>query len=341
MQITPMVSGERFFGPCKPGLDEDLVDVRELKIHFASDEGPVRAVDGVDLVVRENETVALVGESGCGKSLTSLALARLVSGPGLQISGSIRMAGREILSLPEPQLRELRGATISYIFQDPSASLNPVKTVSGQIAEAIKLHRQVNNVETEVVRLMELVGLPQPERRRNSYPHEFSGGMQQRVMIAMALACRPRILVADEPTTALDVTIQAQIFELLGTLRDELKMAVLLITHNLGLVARSASRVYVMYAGQVVESGFVAHILGNSAHPYTRGLLTAVPRLNRPVDRMTGIPGAVPHPARIPKGCRFHPRCQMASDLCRQTAPALDVVKEGHLSRCHYWKQIQ
>ena len=341
MHATPTSPDNRSFLPHTVAGEAPLLDVRGLKVHFASDDGPARAVDGVDLMVWENETVALVGESGCGKSLTSLALARLVSGPGLEISGSIRLAGSEILSLPEPELRTLRGATISYIFQDPSASLNPVKTVGSQIAEAIKLHRRVGNVEAEVVRLMKLVGLPQPETRRKAYPHEFSGGMQQRVMIAMALACHPRFLVADEPTTALDVTIQAQIFELLNALRDELKMAVLLITHNLGLVARNASRVYVMYAGLVVESGAVADVLRNTAHPYTKGLLAAVPRLNRPVERMTGIPGTVPHPAKLPHGCRFHPRCAMATELCRQTAPDLQTVTEGHQSRCHYWKHIQ
>lgn len=318
-----------------------ILEVTNLKIRFSSPDGPVRAVDGIDLSVHENETVALVGESGCGKSLTSLALARLVSGAGLDMSGRITMGGVDILGLPEPKLRDLRGATISYIFQDPSASLNPVKTVGNQIGEVIRLHRKVADVKEEVIRLMHLVGLPHPESRYDNYPHQFSGGMQQRVMIAMALACHPRILVADEPTTALDVTIQAQIFDLLNTLRAEFKMAVLLITHNLGLVARNASRVYVMYAGRIMESGSTVDVLKRTAHPYTKGLLAAVPRLDRPVDRMTGIAGMVPHPARLPEGCRFHPRCPLAQELCRTTEPLMENAGEGHDTRCHYWKQVQ
>jgi len=318
-----------------------ILEVSGLKVHFGSDEGTIRAVDGVDLIVREHETVAVVGESGCGKSLTALALARLVTGPGLKQSGAIRLAGFDVMALPEPDLRKLRGATISYIFQDASAFLNPVKTVGDQISEVIRLHRNVPHVMDEVVSVLKRVGISQPETRRKAYPHQFSGGMQQRVMIAMALACHPRILVADEPTTALDVTIQAQIFSLLNDLRDELNMAVLLITHNLGLVARNASRVYVMYAGQVVETGPVPSVLRHAAHPYTRGLLSAVPRLNQPVERMSGIEGSVPHPARLPQGCRFHPRCQFAGDICRQREPVLETVTETHEVRCHYWKQIQ
>jgi len=318
---------------------EPILSVTDLKISFASEEGLVRAVDGVDLVVNENETVALVGESGCGKSLTALALARLVTGAGLKLTGRIRVAGEDILTMPEPQLRAIRGATLSYIFQDPSASLNPVLRLGDQIAEVIRLHRKVPDITAEVIRLMNLVGLPNPETRWKAYPHEFSGGMQQRVMIAMALACQPRILVADEPTTALDVTIQAQIFDLLSDLQLQLRMSVLLITHNLGLVARNAARVYVMYSGQVVESGQVGEVLGHAAHPYTKGLLAAVPRLNRPMGRMIGIDGAVPHPAHLPPGCRFHPRCPLVGDKCRQSAPVMESAKEGHNVRCHYWKQ--
>ncbi len=321
--------------------DKALLEVRDLKIQFASGEGTVRAVDGVDLVLRERETVALVGESGCGKSLTSLALMRLVAGTGLRQTGSIRIGGVEIQGMPEPELRKLRGATLSYIFQDPTSSLNPVKRVGDQIAEVIRLHRNVPDVIGEVVRLMNRVGLPQPERRWKAYPHQFSGGMQQRVMIAMALACHPKILVADEPTTALDVTIQAQIFTLLNQLRAEFDMSVLLITHNLGLVARNAARVYVMYAGRVVEAGPTQDVLRAMAHPYTKGLMASVPRLNRTVDRMTGIEGTVPHPARIPAGCRFHPRCALAGELCRTTEPVLETIGKGHEVRCHFWKQVR
>lgn len=321
-------------------IPKPMLEVSDLKISFSSDEGIIRAVDGVDLEVHENETVALVGESGCGKSLSALALARLVSGPGLRLTGQIRMAGDDILTMPESRLRAIRGATVSYIFQDPTASLNPVQRVGDQIAEVIRLHRKVPDVTMEVIRLMNLVGLPNPDSRRKAYPHEFSGGMQQRVMIAMALACQPRLLVADEPTTALDVTIQAQIFTLLNSLQTQLKMSVLLITHNLGLVARNASRVYVMYSGKVMESGATEEVLTGAAHPYTKGLLAAVPRLNRPVARMVGIEGAVPHPAHLPSGCRFHPRCPYAQDRCRLEEPDMETVKEGHKVRCHYWKQL-
>ena len=320
---------------------QPILDVSGLKVHFGSADGAIRAVDGVDLTVNEQETVALVGESGCGKSLTALALARLVTGQGLALSGSIRITGEDIMTMSETELRKLRGATLAYIFQDPAAFLNPVKTVGDQIAEVIRLHRKVPDVTDEVVRMLALVGISQPEMRRKSYPHQFSGGMQQRVMIAMALACHPRILVADEPTTALDVTIQAQIFTLLKELQSGLKMSVLLITHNLGLVARNASRVYVMYAGQVVESGPVKTVLKKAGHPYTRGLLAAVPRLNREVERMAGIDGTVPHPAHLPKGCRFHPRCPLAGELCRRTMPVLELLEEGHEVRCHYWKHNQ
>jgi peptide/nickel transport system ATP-binding protein len=318
-----------------------ILDLRDLRVTFQTDEGTIRAVDGIDLAVNGNETVALVGESGCGKSVASLALARLVWGPGLEITGEARLLDRDLLNVPERELRRLRGATVSYIFQDPMASLNPVKPVGDQIAEAIRLHRKVPDIEAEVVRLMGLVGLPEPEARRRAYPHQFSGGMQQRVMIAMALACHPRLLVADEPTTALDVTIQAQIFRLLAALRAEFKMAVLLITHNLGLVAQNAERVYVMYSGRIMEAGPSAQVLRRSAHPYTRGLLAAVPRLRRAAERMTGIDGTVPHPAHLPAGCRFHPRCKYADDHCRAVEPEMLTVEEGHQTRCHYWKQLR
>jgi peptide/nickel transport system ATP-binding protein len=317
-----------------------ILDIRDLRVTFQTAEGTIRAVDGIDLVVNGNETVALVGESGCGKSVASLAVARLVWGPGLKITGRVRLLDRDILNASERELRALRGATLSYIFQDPMASLNPVQPVGSQIAEAIRLHRTVPDIEAEVIRLMNLVGLPDPEGRRKAYPHQFSGGMQQRVMIAMALACHPRILVADEPTTALDVTIQAQIFRLLSALRGEFKMAVLLITHNLGLVAQNAERVYVMYAGRIMEAGSTDAVLRRSVHPYSRGLLAAVPRLRHIPARMVGIDGAVPHPARLPGGCRFHSRCPLAGDLCRAVEPEMLTVTEGHQTRCHYWKQL-
>jgi len=315
-----------------------VLDVSGLRVTFRTAEGDVRAVDGIDLAIRENETVALVGESGCGKSVASLALSRLVGGVSHSITGSVRLGAHDVLGMPERDLRRLRGAVISYVFQDATSSLNPVQTVGGQIAEMIRLHRKVPDVAAEVVRLMDLVGLPDAAARRGDYPHQFSGGMQQRVMIAMALACHPRLLVADEPTTALDVTIQAQIFRLLRRLRDELRMAVLLITHNLGLVAENADRVNVMYAGRMVETGSTEDVLRRGRHPYTQGLLRAVPRLGGDGGRLAGIPGAVPHPARLPSGCKFHPRCSRATERCRNEEPEMETIAEGHRVRCHYWK---
>jgi oligopeptide/dipeptide ABC transporter ATP-binding protein len=235
-------------------------------------------------------------------------------------------------------LNRLRGAEISYIFQEPSASLNPVFSVGYQIGEALRLHRRGLNVRDETLRLLNMVGIADAGHRLRSYPHELSGGMQQRVMIAMALACRPKLLVADEPTTALDVTVQAQILDLLARLQDQLGMAVLLITHNLGIVAGMARRVNVMYAGRIVETGLTDEILIDPKHPYTRGLLSAVPRLRSAAKRMPGIPGTIPDPARLPSGCKFHPRCPLADDFCRQTEPGKQNVSETHGVKCHYWK---
>jgi peptide/nickel transport system ATP-binding protein len=313
--------------------------VANLAVSFSTPEGMIRAVDGVDLSIEGPETVALVGESGCGKSVTALALANLVTAAGATTTGAVRLNGREVLAMTERELTDLRGRLISYIFQDPASSLNPVLSVGSQIAEAIRLHRRGVAAREEVIKLLRLVGLPDPEHRRRSYPHQLSGGMQQRVMIAMALACHPQILVADEPTTALDVTIQAQIYELLGRLQTELRMAVLLVTHNLGLVAANADRVYVMYAGQIVESGPTSRVLRAPAHPYTRGLLAAVPRLRRGGARMQGIDGTVPNPAQMPAGCRFHPRCRQADDRCRRESPAMQPLTDGQCARCHFLKQ--
>ncbi|MCX6994026.1 MAG: ABC transporter ATP-binding protein [Kiritimatiellaeota bacterium] len=319
-------------------MEDNLLNVDQLSVFFRTRTEPVRAVNGVSFSVAPGETVALVGESGCGKSVTALALTRLVAKPGYVAGGNIRFAGRDVLAMDPAQLRQMRGAEIAYIFQEPATSLNPVFRVGWQIAEALKLHRAGIAVRAEVISLLNRVGLPDPERRLNAYPHELSGGMQQRVMIAMALACRPRMLVADEPTTALDVTIQAQILDLLVRLQEELGMAILLITHNLGLVAGVARRVNVMYAGRIVERGPVEQILGQSAHPYTRGLMAAVPRLSGGKTRMIGIPGAVPNPARLPTGCPFHPRCPKAQALCRQEDPIETIITEDHRVRCHFWK---
>lgn len=315
-----------------------LLNVENLRVHFATRAGPVRAVAGITLSIRAGETVALVGESGCGKSVTALALARLVAPSGCVISGRIVFDGKEVLAMNPAHLRRLRGAEISYIFQEPSTSLNPVFRVGYQVAEAIRLHRAATNARAEAVRLLQLVGLPDPEHRYRTYPHELSGGMQQRIMIAMALACRPKLLIADEPTTALDVTIQAQILDLLANLQTELGMAVLLITHNLGLVADMAHRIFVMYAGRIVESGPAAELLTHPAHYYTRGLLAAVPSLEGATGRLAGIPGLVPNPARFPSGCKFHPRCPRAEPLCRREEPEISVVNGEHNVRCHFSK---
>ncbi|MBN1675967.1 MAG: ABC transporter ATP-binding protein [Kiritimatiellae bacterium] len=321
------------------GAGERLVEVTGLRVQFASESGPIRAVDGVDLTIPAGRTVALVGESGCGKSVTALSLCRLNPEPPARYAGgAILYRGSDILAMDRKRLAGVRGGEIAYIFQDPGASLNPVFRVGAQIAEAVHLHQPDLDADAEAIRLMGLVGLPDPARRARAYPHELSGGMQQRAMIAMALGCRPRLLVADEPTTALDVTIQAQILELLAGLQAEFEMAVLLITHNLGLVADVSHAIYVMYAGRIVEAGPTERVLLEPAHPYTRALLAAVPRLEGGRERRAGIPGTVPHPARLPPGCRYHPRCPKAESLCRDREPDLTRAGEGHEVRCHFWK---
>ena len=319
--------------------DRVLLQVIDLRTYFRTAGDPIRAVDGVRFTVREGETVALVGESGCGKSVTALSLARLVpQPPGYFAGGQILYRGRDVLAMNESDLRQLRGREIAYVFQEPGESLNPVFRVGYQIGEAIRLHRKDAPVRNEVIRLMNLVGLPEPERRMDAYPHELSGGMQQRAMIAMALACNPSLLVADEPTTALDVTIQAQIMELLASLQKQLGMAVLLITHNLGLVADVAHWINVMYAGRIVESGPAEEVLRQPAHPYTRALLKAVPRLDGTGERLEGIEGTVPNPAHLPAGCKFHPRCPKCQAVCRQDEPASETVSDGHTVKCHFWR---
>lgn len=318
-----------------------LIDVQDLHVYFGSPARPVRAVDGVSFSLYEGETVALVGESGCGKSVSASALARLVpEPPGFYAGGRILYRDTPVLDLPDASLRDLRGNAISYIFQNPGASLNPVFRIGYQIAESIRLHRPSSNVNREVFTLLEMVGMADPERAARAYPHELSGGMQQRAMIAMALACRPRLLVADEPTTALDVTIQAQILALLTRLQKELGMAILLITHNLGLVAGIAERVYVMYAGRMVESGLTENVLRRPRHPYTKGLLAAVPQLQGGPDRLQGIEGVVPNPAHWPAGCRFHPRCPLRQQLCTESEPGAYTVSDTHYSRCHFWQDV-
>ncbi len=318
-------------------MSEPLLEVRDLRTHFQTEEGVVRAVDGVSFRIDPGETLAVVGESGSGKSVTSLSILRLVpEPPGRIVGGSVRFRGRDLIGLSAEAMRAVRGKEISMIFQEPMTSLNPVYTCGEQILEAIVLHEKVGRAEarSRAIAMLRLVGIPSPEQRVDEYPHQMSGGMRQRVMIAMALACRPAILIADEPTTALDVTIQAQILELLGRLQAELGMAVLLITHDLGVVAETADRVAVMYAGQVVEYCEVRAAFERTRHPYTAGLLHSLPRLGEGRERLRVIPGTVPNPARYPAGCRFHPRCPIAASRCLTEEPPLEEIEPGHHTRC-------
>ena len=317
-----------------------LLEVRNLKTHFATKRGEIRSVDGVSFSIEQGEVLSLVGESGCGKSVTALSIMRLVSQPGRIIGGEMLFEGRDLLGLREAEMRQIRGNEIAMIFQDPMTSLNPVYTVGNQIAEAIRLHRKVSKKEAwnQVIEGMRDVAIPAPETRAKSYPHEMSGGMRQRVMIAMALACDPKLLIADEPTTALDVTIQAQILDLLNELREKRNLALLLITHDLGVVAEMADRVAVMYAGKIVEEALVRELFGQPRHPYTEGLLRAVPRLDESGEatkrRLQTIEGVVPNPLDLPPGCRFAPRCLHAREQCGVGEIELARVGEQHFSRC-------
>ena len=313
-----------------------LLDVRNLQISFFTEEGEVRAVDGVSFAIQRGETLALVGESGCGKSVTALALARLVATPpGVYKGGEILFEGTDVLKMNNDRLRAMRGAKVAYIFQEPATSLNPVFRIGAQIREVLQLHRPDAATDAEVVRLLKLVRLPDAERRQRDYPHQLSGGMQQRVMIAMALAGNPALLVADEPTTALDVTIQAQILDLLKDLKREIGLSILLITHNLGIVGELADNVAVMYAGRIVEYAPSVDLLREPRHPYTVALLRSIPRLGARADRLYSIPGTVPSAARLPAGCKFHPRCDRARPECGQD-PEPQLTGD-RLVRCPYW----
>lgn len=316
-----------------------LVQVSKLKTHFFTEDGIVPAIDGIDFEIREGETLAIVGESGSGKSVTSLSLMRLIpSPPGKIIDGDITFKGESLLQKTEAEMRNIRGNKISMIFQEPLTSLNPVFRVGEQIAETLILHQNMNKQEalTEAVELLKLVGIPEPERRIKQYPHELSGGMRQRIMIAMALACKPELLIADEPTTALDVTIQSQILQLMKQLKKSTNMSIVLITHDLGVVAEMADRVIVMYAGQVVEQGDVFTIFESPKHPYTEGLLKSMPGYEQRTGQLFAIDGVVPNPLHLPPGCRFAPRCKYAVDLCRSDVPQVINTNDEELVRC--WK---
>ena len=317
--------------------DEIIAAVDNLTLTLVNRHGRrTELLSGVSLSVKRGEIVALVGESGCGKSLTCLSLAKLNPEPPFQYSGRIRILDRDVLTLPPRELRRLRGGTVAYIFQDPGSSLNPVLRVGTQVAEALHLHQpDLPDPDGRVVELLRQVGIPDPELRAKAYPHQLSGGMQQRIMIAMALSCRPPLLVADEPTTALDVTIQAQILELFLQLRRDLNMAVLLVTHNLGIVAGVADTVAVMYAGQVVERASVAELFRHPAHPYTKALLEAVPRLSQVREQLPTIPGRVPSPADYTPGCRFAGRCSRARPECFQCLPPPAELAPEHWVWCY------
>src|SRR5271169_4184414 len=320
-----------------------LLEVRNLQTHFRTPEGINRAVDGVSFDVDEGETLAIVGESGCGKSVTAMSLMRLIPEPPGKIAGSVRFQGRDLLQLSEREMRAIRGNDISMIFQEPMTSLNPVLTVGRQIGETLRIHQGLDKqaAEARAIEMLILVGIPAPQRRVREYPHQLSGGMRQRVMIAMALACNPKLLIADEPTTALDVTIQAQILDLMRDLKQRLGSAIMLITHDLGVVAEMAERVVVMYAGRKVEEASVGEIFARPLHPYTQGLLGAVPKLGSSLHeggrtKLAEIAGLVPSLRKPIVGCAFAGRCPMVTDLCRSVAPAIELKAAEHSVACHY-----
>ena len=321
-----------------------LLEVENLGTWFYTRQGIVKAVDGVDFAVAAGETLAIVGESGCGKSMTALSLMRLIPNPpGRIVSGEIRLAGRDLLKISEEEMRAVRGNEISMIFQEPMTSLNPVMTIGKQISEALVLHRNLDRkaAHKRAVEMLDLVRIPEPAQRAREYPHQLSGGMRQRAMIAMALACNPKVLIADEPTTALDVTIQAQILELIVELQREFGAAVILITHDLGVVAETARRVIVMYAGRKVEEAEVGELFARPMHPYTVGLMASIPRLDlmrgeteRTAERLQEIPGIVPPLFDLPAGCAFAPRCSRADDRCRRERPVYEEKRTGHWAAC-------
>ncbi|NLV92339.1 MAG: ABC transporter ATP-binding protein [Firmicutes bacterium] len=325
-------------------MAERLLEVRNLKTYFYTEDGVVPAVDGVDFSLDKGTTLGIVGESGSGKSVTSLSVMGLIPNPPGKIeAGEIIFEGEDLLKKSEAEMRKIRGNDISMIFQEPMTSLNPVFTIGDQIIEAIVLHQGLSKsaAREQAIEMLRLVGIPSPEQRVDEYPHQLSGGMRQRVMIAMALSCNPKLLIADEPTTALDVTIQAQILDLMRKLKDELGTSIMLITHDLGVVAELCDEVAVMYAGKIVERGDVNTIFSNPTHPYTLGLLGSIPKLNEERERLQAIPGVVPNPAFMPEGCRFHPRCKYATEECKLAMPELVDVGGDHQVACVRYKEIE
>lgn len=317
-------------------MSEPILQVQGLKTSFFTDDGQVPAVDGIDFYIREGEILGIVGESGCGKSVTSLSIMGLVGEPGKVVDGKIVLRGEEITYAPEKRMRQIRGDDIAMIFQEPMTSLNPVFTIGNQLNEAIRIHRKMSKKEARVraIDLLKRVGLPRAEELLDNFPHQLSGGMRQRVMIAMAMACDPKVLIADEPTTALDVTIQKQILNLMKKLNRETGTAIALITHDLGVVAQMCERVIVMYAGKIVEEGSVKDIFNHPSHPYTKGLIASVPDMRNPSPRLYSIPGNVPKPGSINKGCLFAPRCDYVMDRCKEELPDLIPLDREHQVRC-------
>ena len=324
-----------------------LLEVKNLKTYFYTEDGVVHAVDGVDFVVYPGEVLGLVGESGCGKSVTSLSIMRLISPPGKTLEGQVLLDGLDLLKLPENEMIKVRGNRISMIFQQPQTALNPVFRVGEQIAEVLSIHQDFGKEagQKRAVELLKMVGIPDAERRADSYPHELSGGMAQRVMIAMGLACVPELLIADEPTTALDVTIQAQILDLMRELREKMGTSVILITHDLGVIAELAERVAVMYAGEIVEQAEVQELFDHPLHPYTQGLIGSIPVLGKIKERLDVIPGTVPNLVNLPEACRFAPRCaareKYGLKICTQVRPNLTEVSAGHKVRCWLYESAE
>ncbi len=322
----------------------DLLSVKNLRTYFLTKPKPIKAVDDVSFSIRQGETLGLVGESGSGKTMTALSILRLLPNSAKIVNGEIIFNGKDLARVSEAEMREVRGNKISMIFQDPMTSLNPVYNVRFQISEAILAHKKMRRSEVyqRVLELLKLVGIPSPENRLRDFPHEFSGGMRQRIMIAIALACNPQLLIADEPTTALDVTIQAQVLELMKELRAKIGTSILLITHDLGVIAEMCDRVAVMYAGQIVEYADVYSVFKNPTHPYTVGLLRSLPGLNIGLGRkLYSIEGVVPDMVNMPSGCRFHPRCSKVMDRCRTEAPPFYIVEPKHYSRCFLYSDLE
>jgi len=323
-------------------LNENLLEVKGLHTHFHTQDGIVRAVEDVNFSIKTGETLGLVGESGCGKSVTSLSIMGLLPDTS-EVYGEIIFEGEDLLKKTKRQMRRIRGNDLSMIFQEPMTALNPVYTIGDQIAETLRLHQGMrkNKAMKKAADYLELVGIPSPEQRVNEYPHQLSGGMQQRAMIAMALSCDPKLLIADEPTTALDVTIQAQILELMKELKDRIKTAIVLITHDLAVIAEMCERVIVMYSGRIVEIAGIKELFKRPFHPYTEGLINSIPKMHEKTEFLYEIEGAVPNPLDAPPGCKFHNRCDFAQEKCRQNEPELTSLENNHLVRCFYPRNVE